>query len=121
MTKTKTSAEPATPVLIVFGYDEQQKPCGAQFVGENPELVAKAAELMDLKVYKATTPDLAAVAKKLPVGRLYAQWPRVRAERAASPLHGPRRRIGGRTAGRPQHERRQRQHTCRPRPASNLG
>ena len=72
MTKTKTSAEPAAPVLIVFGYDEQQKPCGAQFVDDNPELVAKAAELMDLKVYKATTPDLAAVAKKLPVGRLYA-------------------------------------------------
>ena len=72
MTKTKTSAEPATPVLIVVGYDQQQKPCGAQFVGDNPDLVAKAADLMDLKVYKATTPDLAAIAKKLPVGRLYA-------------------------------------------------
>ena len=72
MTKTKTSAEPAAPVLIVLGYDEQQKPCGAQFVGEKPDLVAKAAELMDLSVYKASTPDLAAVAKKLPVGRLYA-------------------------------------------------
>ena len=107
MTKTKTSAEPAAPVLIVFGYDEQQKPCGAQFVGENPELVAKAAtDLMDLKVYKATTPDLAAVAKKLPVGRLYANGrgfvPNVR----QALYIGPRRRIGGRTAGRRQHERR---------------
>src|SRR5260370_13803295 len=27
---------------------------------------------MDLKVYQATSPDVAAVAKKLPVGRLYA-------------------------------------------------
>ena len=72
VTKSSASAHSAPPVFIVFGYDEQQKPCGAQFVGDNPELVAKAAELMDLKVYKATTPDLAAVAKKLPVGRLYA-------------------------------------------------
>jgi hypothetical protein len=34
--------------------------------------VAKAADLMDLKVYQATSPDVAAVAKELPVGRLYA-------------------------------------------------
>jgi hypothetical protein len=72
MTKTKASADSATPVLIVLGYDEQQKPCAAQFVGGQPELVVKAADLMDLKVYKATTPDLAAIAKKLPVGQLYA-------------------------------------------------
>ena len=36
-----------------------------------PDLVAKAAQLMDLKVYAAATEDLAALAKKLPVGRLY--------------------------------------------------
>ena len=35
-------------------------------------LVAKAARLMDLKVYEAATEDLAALAKKLPVGRLYS-------------------------------------------------
>ena len=72
MTKTKASADTATPVLIVVGYDEQQKPCGARFVGDKPDLVAKAAELMGLNVYKVTTPDLAAIARKLPLGRLYA-------------------------------------------------
>jgi hypothetical protein len=72
VSKSSAAADPATPVLIVVGYDEQQKPCGARFVGDKPELVAKAADLMDLKVYKANTPDLAAIAKKLPVGRLYA-------------------------------------------------
>jgi len=34
--------------------------------------VTKAADLMDLKVYQATSEDVADIAKKLPVGRLYA-------------------------------------------------
>jgi hypothetical protein len=73
-TVTKSSASPAasTPPLIVLGYDDQQKPRGARFVDAKPDLVAKAADLMDLKVYQATAPDVAAIAKKLPVGRLYA-------------------------------------------------
>ena len=33
--------------------------------------LGKAAQLMDLKVYQAITDELAALAKKLPVGRLY--------------------------------------------------
>jgi hypothetical protein len=75
---SKTSAtKTATPTseaigLLVLGFDEQQKPCGARFVGDKPDLVAKAAQLMGLKVYKATSPDVADVAKKLPIGRLYA-------------------------------------------------
>ena len=56
----------------MLGFDEQQKPCGARFVGAKPDLVAKAAQLMGLKVYKTTSPDVAEVAKKLPVGQLYA-------------------------------------------------
>ena len=43
-----------------------------RFVGAKPDLVAKAAQLMGLKVYKASSPDIAEVAKKLPVGQLYA-------------------------------------------------
>ena len=35
------------------------------------DLVTKAAQLMDLKVYEAASEDLAALAKKLPEGRLY--------------------------------------------------
>jgi hypothetical protein len=70
---TKTSTPTSEDIcLLVLGFDEQQKPCGARFVGDKPELVAKAAALMGLNVYKASTPDLAAIAKKLPVGRLYA-------------------------------------------------
>jgi hypothetical protein len=76
-TSTKTSTkpatkDPATKVLIVLGYDEQQKPRAAQFTGVDADLVAKAAELMDLEVREAASDDLADIAKKLPVGRLYA-------------------------------------------------
>ena len=56
----------------MLGFDEQQKPCGARFVDAKPDLVAKAAQLMGLKVYKTTSPDVADVAKRLPVGQLYA-------------------------------------------------
>jgi hypothetical protein len=75
---SKTSAtKRATPAsagngLLVLGFDEQQKPCGARFVDAKPDLVAKAAQLMGLSVYKTTSPDVADVAKKLPVGQLYA-------------------------------------------------
>jgi hypothetical protein len=70
---TKTSTPKNEQItLVVLGFDEQQKPCGARFVGDKPDLVAKAADLMGLKVYKATTPVLLAIAKRLPLGRLYA-------------------------------------------------
>ena len=70
---TKTSTPASEDIgLLVLGFDEQQKPCGARFVGGKPDLVAKAAQLMGLKVYKVASPDVAAVAKKLPIGRLYA-------------------------------------------------
>ena len=67
---TKSSSPTSDDIcLLVLGFDEQQKPCGARFVGEKPDLVAKAAELMGLSVYKASAPE---IAKKLPIGRLYA-------------------------------------------------
>ena len=62
----------AAAPLIVLGYDEHHKPQAAQFPAADADLVAKAARLMDLKVYEAVTEDLAALAKKLPVGRLYS-------------------------------------------------
>jgi hypothetical protein len=77
MTKTTTKANaaakhsaPSAP-LIVIGYDENHKPQAARFPATDADLVGKAARLMDLKVYQATTDELAALAKKLPVGRLY--------------------------------------------------
>jgi hypothetical protein len=75
---SKTSAiKTSTPAsddigLLVLGFDDQQKPCGARFISDKPDLVAKAAQLMGLKVYKSNSPDVAEVAKKLPIGRLYA-------------------------------------------------
>ena len=70
----KSSIAPATasPLLIVLGFDEQQKPRGARFINTNPGLVTKAADAMGFKVYQAIPPDVAEVAKKLPLGRLYA-------------------------------------------------
>jgi hypothetical protein len=73
---TKTAAKPIdaadTKVLMVLGYDQDQKPRAARFLATDANLVTKAAASMDLKVYEATTDELAALAKKLPLGRLYA-------------------------------------------------
>jgi hypothetical protein len=75
--KTSVTKKSATPTangaaLIVLGFDDRQKPVGARFDNEKPGLVSKAAQVMGLKIYKATNPEVAALAQKLPVGRLYA-------------------------------------------------
>jgi len=72
VTKSSAAAPTSTPPLIVLGFDEQQKPRGAKFVDAKLDLVTKAADLMGLKVYEATAEEVAELAKKLPVGRLYA-------------------------------------------------
>ena len=78
MTKTTNKAKPSdkraavSSAFIVLGFDDKQKPRGARFEGANPDLVAKAAQAMDLRVYEAKSGELAELAKKLPVGRLYA-------------------------------------------------
>src|SRR5438876_2236837 len=71
-TKGNGNGDKSTSALFVLGYDDQQKPRGARFVDANPNLVAKAAELMDLNVYQAANCELADLAKKLPTGRLYS-------------------------------------------------
>ena len=71
----KSSTAPAaasTTPLIVLGFDDQQKPRGAKFVDAKPDLVTKAADLMGFKVYEASPQEVAEIAKKLPLGRLYA-------------------------------------------------
>jgi hypothetical protein len=72
--KAKTSHKESTvpSALIVLGFDDKQKPRGARFEGAKPDLVAKAAQAMDLRVYEAKSSELAELAEKLPVGRLYA-------------------------------------------------
>jgi hypothetical protein len=78
MTKTNTkptaaAQQPtASRTLIALGFDEHQKPRGARFEGADANLVTKAAQLMDLNVYEPKTKELADLAKKLPIGRLYA-------------------------------------------------
>jgi hypothetical protein len=72
---TKRSAAPAAngaATLIVLGFDDEQKPRGARFVDAEPDLVTKAADAMGFKVYEASSEDVAEIAKKLPLGRLYA-------------------------------------------------
>jgi hypothetical protein len=70
---SKTSAPMTDDIgLLVLGFDDQQKPCGARFVDAKPDLVAKAAQVMGLKVYKPSSPEAAEVARRLPVGQLYA-------------------------------------------------
>ena len=72
-TKAKAGTKQSTPTapLIALGYDENHKPRAARFPAADAALVAKTAQLMDLKVYQAASEDLAALAKKLPEGRLY--------------------------------------------------
>jgi hypothetical protein len=72
VTKSSPAVLVSTPPLIVLGFDDQQKPRGARFIDAKSELVTKAADLMGFKVYEATSPDVAEAAKKLPLGRLYA-------------------------------------------------
>ncbi|HEX5244663.1 MAG TPA: hypothetical protein VFW23_15475 [Tepidisphaeraceae bacterium] len=79
MTKTasKSAAKPTSHAassvsLIVLGYDDQHKPHGARFQGSDVKLVSEAAKAMGLNVYEAANEDLAALAKKLPTGRLYS-------------------------------------------------
>jgi hypothetical protein len=69
--KASSNAANSAP-LIVLGYDDQHKPHGARFQGADVKLVTEAAKAMGLNVYEAATEDLAALAKKLPTGRLYS-------------------------------------------------
>ena len=60
------------PELIVLGADEQGKPRAARFPASQADVVAKAAKAMSLTVCKIPGGSLAELAKKWPVGRLYA-------------------------------------------------
>ena len=72
--KSNAAAEKAekAQTLIVLGYDDQHKPRGARFQGAETKIVTAAAKAMGLNVYEAASEDLADLARKLPVGRLYS-------------------------------------------------
>jgi hypothetical protein len=73
MAKPAAAEAPATVrTFILFGADEFCKPRAARFTGADPALLAKAAEAMSLCLFEVETRDLAAIAKRLPVGQLHA-------------------------------------------------
>jgi hypothetical protein len=70
---TKTAApKTALKSYVLYGADEYGKPRAARFAAEDPELLTKAAEALHLRLVEVTTPDMAALAAKLPTGRLHA-------------------------------------------------
>jgi hypothetical protein len=70
---TKTTVPKiAVKTYVLFGADEYGKPRAARFAAEDPELLTKAAEALHLRLVEVTTPDMAALAAKLPTGRLHA-------------------------------------------------
>jgi hypothetical protein len=73
-TPTKKSGPTKPPVrsYILAGADEYAKPRAARFSGEDPALLAKAAEAMHLRLVEITEPDVAEIAALLPAGRLHA-------------------------------------------------
>jgi hypothetical protein len=62
----------AAPAIIVFGLDLTGKTKAATFPAQQVELATKAASLMQLRVLKIDSPELAEFAAQLPVGKIYA-------------------------------------------------
>jgi hypothetical protein len=71
-TKKSTPTRPPRKSYILLGTDEYAKPRAARFTGEDPALLAKAAEAMHLRLVEITEPDVAEIAASLPAGRLHA-------------------------------------------------
>ena len=66
-----TNADTA-PAIIVFGLDPSGKAKAATFPAHQADLATKAAGLMQLRVLKIDSPELAQFAAQLPVGKIYA-------------------------------------------------
>ena len=62
----------AAPAMIVFGLDPTGKPKAATFPVHQLELAIKAAGLMQLRVLKIDSLELARFAGQLPAGKIYA-------------------------------------------------
>jgi hypothetical protein len=69
---TKKAPKIAVKSYILTGADEYAKPRAARFSGEDPALLAKAAEAMHLRLIEITEPEVAEIAALLPIGRLHA-------------------------------------------------
>jgi hypothetical protein len=71
-TKKSAPTQPRVKSYILLGADEYAKPRAARFSGEDPALLAKAAETMHLRLVEITEPEVAEIAALLPAGRLHA-------------------------------------------------
>jgi hypothetical protein len=71
-TKKSAPAQRPTKSYILLGGDEYAKPRAARFTGEDRALLAKAAEVMHLRLVEITEPEVAEIAALLPAGRLHA-------------------------------------------------
>jgi hypothetical protein len=71
-TASRNPPEPQTPALVVHGLGEDRKPRAACFAASQADLAIKAASLMGLAVLDVTTPEVSAIAAKLPAGRIYS-------------------------------------------------
>jgi len=70
--KKSTPPKPPGKVYVLLVADEYAKPRAARFSAEDPELLAKAAASMYLRLVEVTDPEVAEIAAKLPAGRLHA-------------------------------------------------
>ena len=61
-----------SPGLIVYGMDDANKARAAHFKKSQVEVATKAAALMRLNVLTVGSPEQAAVAARIPAGRLYS-------------------------------------------------
>src|SRR5262249_52909927 len=71
-TKRGKPDKPSPRLFVLFGSDQRDKPRAAKFAADDKELLAKAAEALHLRLVEVTTPEMAALAAKLPTGRLHA-------------------------------------------------
>jgi hypothetical protein len=60
------------PAIVVFGLDPTGKSKAATFPVHQVDLASKAASLMQLRLLKIDSPELAQFAAQLPVGKIYA-------------------------------------------------
>jgi hypothetical protein len=70
--KTKGNQPTDLAAVILFGIDSSGKPKAARFGTNHARLAAKAATQLQLQVLPGTDPTVAAIAARLPVGRIHA-------------------------------------------------
>jgi hypothetical protein len=71
-TKKGKPDRPTPRTFVLFGADERAKPRAAKFAADDKELLVRAAEALNLRLVEVATPEMAAIAAKLPTGRLHA-------------------------------------------------